>query len=134
MESQTPAQLISRLETPVWFSITPYMEQDLAFIKQLLTAPIFKQNVPNMFERFTKYLTQIDKVSKRVATFSNEVKIFKESLENYSKEDTLSIDDFYYERQKHFTKDYIKLSTIFLELKSDVFTYLSGALLTKKTP
>lgn len=129
MENQTPAHLISRLESPMWFSAIRFMEQDLAFLKQLLTAPIFKQNVPNMFEHLTEYLTQTNEFSKKVAKFISEVAIFKESLENYPEEDNPSIDEYYYGRQKHFMDDYILLDTEFLELKSEIVTYLSGALL-----
>lgn len=133
MESQTPTHIISRLEAPMWFSAIRFMEQDIAFIKRLLTAPIFRQNVPNLFERLTKYLTQIDELSKKVGSFINEVNTFKESLENYPEEDNPSIDEYYYGRHKHFMEDYIRLDTQFLELKSDVFGYISGVLLFNKT-
>lgn len=133
MESQTPSQIISRLESPIWFSAIRFMEQDLAFIKQLLTAPIFKQNVPNLFERLTGYLVQINDLSKKVSTFIDEVKKFKDSLENYPEENNPSIDEFYYGRHKHFMDGYIKLDIKFLEVKYDVFTYLSGVLLQNKT-
>lgn len=133
IKSQTPAHIISGLEARMWFSTIRFMEQDLAFIKRLLTAPIFRQNVPNLFERLTKYLTKINELSEQVGSFINEVKTFKESLENYPEEDNPFIDDYYYGRYKLFMEDYIKLDTRFLELKSDVCDYVSGVLLTNKT-
>lgn len=130
METQSPVQLIANLERPIWFSVIRFMEQDITFIKQLLTAPIYKQNVPNVFERLTKYLTQTDELGKKVSTFIKEVAVFKKSLENYPEEGNPSIDEYYYGRHKHFKDEYIKLDGEFLQLKSKIFCYISTTLLS----
>jgi|GEM_PF-6142145 len=129
METKTSAHIVSRLEAPMWFSATLCMKEDISFMKQLLTAPIYKQNVPNVYERLTTFLSKINALSKKVKMFIDEVAVFKESLENYPEEDNPSFDEYYYGRQKHFMDDYIKLDTEFLELKSKLYTYLSGILL-----
>ena len=133
MEAQTSSQIISRLEAPMWFASTRFMKQDIDFINQLLQAPIYKQDIPNHYERLTLFMNTVHRFSKQVDIFIKEIANFKKSLEKYPEEDTPSIDEYYYGRHKYFMDGYLKLDTRFLELKSDVFTYLSGALLTHKS-
>jgi hypothetical protein len=132
MEIQTPSQSNLRLEEPMWFSATHFMVQDLKFIKQLLIAPIFKQNVPNLFEQLTRNLSQINDLSIKVSSFIKEVSEFRETLQHYPEENNPSIDEYYYGRRRHFMNDYNLLEADFLELKSKIFNYLSSVLLKNK--
>ena len=129
MESKNSAQNKSRLENPFWYSEIEFIEQDVNFIKQLLKAPVYKQNIPNLFERLSSYNNQIEKTSKRIAQFISEVAIFRKSLDNYPEEDNPNIDEYYYGRQKHFQDDFKQLDAEFSALKSKIFTYLSGVIL-----
>jgi hypothetical protein len=106
-----------------------YLEEDIEFLIGLLTAPIYQAKTPNLYENLKTYQSKFRTLSSRIDVFKDKVAVFEKSLETYPEEDNSTIDEYYHEVQTSLIDNFTEINIEFLELKSKLYAFLSGAML-----
>lgn len=111
-----------------WRTALGYIEIETHFIDRLLTAEIYKENTPNLFERLQQFKHEMGTKSREAKDLKKTIQTYEDKLQGILECQDISCDTYYLENHRdlknRFEEFYDSLNTY----KTGVFNYIEGVL------
>lgn len=120
-------------EVQQWKSLLQFMDNEYIFIERLLSASVFKDNTPNLYERLHGYKTRLQEANNRNHDIKTQIARHENSLGNLSEIEEIEINSAYFKKNHNLQKEVEECLNNFKNLKAEVFNYVGG-LLKKRPP
>jgi len=111
-----------------WKQALGYIETETQFIGQLLNARIYKENVPNLFERLQNFKLELETNSRETKNLMKETAGYEEQLRRILEGKDSSPHNDYLENHKEFKDRFEEFYIDFNDYKTRVLNYIGGML------
>ncbi len=113
-----------------WNGMLAFYQKDLGFAEKILSAKLFKPDIPNLLERLQEFNKRINDLKKTITEFSTQVQEHENEMQGLVECDTVSCDIIYQNRHLVMENHFKEKSMHFQSEKSKIFDYM-GSILTK---
>lgn len=130
-EQNTQEELLTAFhhDAQWWRTAVGYIETEAHFIDGLLSAKIYKENTPNLYERLQKFKHELGTRSRETKNLKKELELYETKLLGILECQDISCDTYYLENHKALKNRFEEFYTRFNTYKIGVFNYIEGVLL-----
>ncbi len=115
-----------------WWKLTiVYIENEIEFIDRLLSAQIYKENTPNLFEHLQQFKHTIGTKKRETMNLKKELFEYESTLRGILECQDISCDTYYLENHKALKERFEEFNIGFRDYKTKLHNYLGAILLTK---
>ncbi|HZJ20866.1 MAG TPA: hypothetical protein VFD35_11015 [Pricia sp.] len=115
-----------------WKSIIVNILSEIQFIDRLLKANVFKENMPNLFERLQEFTHEIKTKTRETKNLKKELTEYEDMLRGILECQDVSCDTYYLENHKALKERFEKFYMDFNAYKTKVFNFTGSVLSDKK--
>lgn len=133
-ERNTQEELLQALhhDAKWWKSLIGYIETEIQFIDRLLKANVYKENVPNLFERLQEFKHEIKTKTRETENLKKELTEYEGKLRGILECQDLSCDTYYLENHKALKERFEQFYMDINAYKTKVFNFTGSKLSAKK--
>ncbi|TGV04327.1 hypothetical protein [Flavivirga rizhaonensis] len=102
---------------------------ELQFYKSLLSKPIFKPHVMNLYEKLTKLKNEINALNKNSISLLNELNSLAHQIRNKIECDDMTCDNFFVKKHDDIELKVFNLKTKIFNFKFRLFQYLESIII-----
>ncbi len=115
-----------------WKLDLQFIDDETAFINQLLNSDIFEPNLPNQFERIQDYLERLSKFEARKTRLRRVISKHENRLGSLLENDDEARKSNFFQGHEDLEMEVLNCSDDFKNLKAEIFNYIGGTLKKKE--
>ena len=106
--------------------------EEIKFLKALLTAPIFKSNIPNMFEKLQEFFNELTEIKNEKIDLHEAMRNHKNDLDGMMECEDISCETFYHSQHQKLSNRIRTHLNKFKQLKLDIYRFCTPLLLQEE--
>lgn len=110
-------------DTLYWDEKFLHLSEEISFLKHLLTAPVFKENLPNMFEKLQEFYNQLMELKSEKVDLHEAMRNHKNDLNGMMECEDISCETFYHSQHQHLSNRIRQHLTRFKNLKLEIYRF-----------
>ncbi|MEP6263026.1 MAG: hypothetical protein ABJ092_15725 [Gillisia sp.] len=106
--------------------------EEIRFLKALLTAPVFKSDIPNLFERLQEFFNELTEIKNEKIELHELMRNHKNDLAGMMECEDISCETFYHTQHQQLSNQIWKHLKKFKQLKLKIYSFCSPLLKEKE--
>ena len=106
--------------------------EEIKFLKALLTAPVFKTNIPNMYEKLQEFFNELIEVKNEKMELHEAMRNHKNDLNGMMECEDISCETFYHSQHQELSNRIRKHLNKFKELKLEIYRFCTPMLIQEE--
>lgn len=119
-------------DTAVWNSLLLTNTEEVKFLKALLTADVFEESIPNLYERLQEFYNEIEESKMVNIDLHESLRNHKNDLNGMMECEDISCESFYHSQHQALSNRIHDQLSKFQEIKLHIFRFCSPVLRKNK--
>lgn len=115
-------------DTLYWDEKFQFHSEEVSFLKSLLTAPVFKGNIPNMYEKLQEFYNELMELKSEKMEIQEAMRNHKNDLNGMMECEDISCETFYHSQHQKLANRIIEHLNKFKQLKMEIYRFCTPLL------